>query len=97
MLQHLHRPYQDRATAHTAKSISYLFTENNLPVKAWCAQSPDLNLIKNIWSCMDRKMVTMHFTSAMDLQEKLDKTWLDIPHGLCMKLVKSMPKCVRPC
>ena len=46
---------------------------------------------------MDRKMVTTHNTSVKNLLEKLEKTWLDIPCELCMKLVKLMPKRVRAC
>jgi hypothetical protein len=88
---------QDGAPAHTANSITDWFNENQITVLPWCARSPDLNPIENIWSWMDRKLCKVAISSVEDLKEKLEQLWLTIPRELCMQLIESMPKRVRAC
>jgi transposase len=88
---------QDGAPAHTAHSVRDWFVENNIKVMPWCARSPDLNPIENIWSWMDWKMSKTKFTSVENLKESLQEIWLQVPKETCMKLIESMPKRVRAC
>ena len=67
---------QDGATAHTAHSVSDWFKEQNIQVLPWCARSPDLNPIENLWSYMDAKMVNTKVTSIEHFKEVLHKEWL---------------------
>ena len=43
---------QDGASAHTAHSVRDWLAEQDINVLPWCARSPDLNPIENIWSWM---------------------------------------------
>ena len=88
---------QDGASAHTAKSVQAYFEGKKIRVLPWCARSPDLNPIENIWAWMDRKTLDTKVTSVEHLKEVLAATWESIPRELCMKLVESMSKRVKMC
>lgn len=88
---------QDGASAHTAHSVSDWFKEQNIEVLPWCARSPDLNPIENLWSYMDAKMVNTKVTSIEHLKDVLHKEWLKIPTEYVQKLIESMPKRVLAC
>ncbi len=47
---------QDLAPAHTAKGTKSLFNDHGVTVLDWAANSPDLNLIENLWGFVKRKM-----------------------------------------
>ncbi len=47
---------QDLAPAHTAKSTKSWLNDHGVGVLDWPANSPDLNLIENLWSIVKRKM-----------------------------------------
>ncbi len=47
---------QDVAPAHTAKSTKSWLNDHGVTVLDWPANSPDLNLIENLWDIVKRKM-----------------------------------------
>jgi len=88
---------QDGAPAHTAHSVQDWFSQSNVELLPWCARSPDLNPIENIWAWMDRRMMSQQITSIEHLKEVLHETWLSIPHDLCINLIESMPRRIKEC
>ena len=88
---------QDGAPCHTANSMKDYFENKHIRLLPWCARSPDLSPIENIWSWMDRKMLDVKITSKEHLKHVLTSTWQSIPKELCMKLVESMPRRVKMC
>ena len=81
----------------TAHSVHDWFTESNVELLPWCARSPDLNPIENIFSWMDRQMSKQKISSLDHLREVLHETWLSVPQSLCIKLIESMPWRIREC
>lgn len=88
---------QDGASAHTANTIKLWLNENKVEVLPWCARSPDLNPMENIWSYIDRKLVKLKMESVEQLKEQLEELWRSIPKELPMRLIESMPRRVRAC
>ena len=88
---------QDGAPCHIANSIKEYFETKSMKILPWCARSPDLSPIENVWAWIDMKMVNVKITSSEHLKQVLQSTWQSIPRELCMKLIESMPKRVKMC
>ncbi len=68
---------QDLAPAHTAKGTKSWFSDHDVIVLDWPANSPDLNPIENIWGIVKRKMRdTRH--NADDLKAAIKATWASL-------------------
>uniref|UniRef100_A0A3B1JA95 Tc1-like transposase DDE domain-containing protein n=1 Tax=Astyanax mexicanus TaxID=7994 RepID=A0A3B1JA95_ASTMX len=78
---------QDLAPAHAAKSTKDWFTKKQLEVLAWPANSPDLNVIENLWAIVKRKIRDRKPTTLDQLKQNIATAW-----ETCDKLVKSMPR-----
>uniref|UniRef100_A0A3B1JMZ2 Tc1-like transposase DDE domain-containing protein n=1 Tax=Astyanax mexicanus TaxID=7994 RepID=A0A3B1JMZ2_ASTMX len=72
---------EDLAPAHAAKSTKDWFTKKQLEVLAWPANSPDLNVIENLWP-----------TTLDQLKQNIATAWEAVSAETCDKLVKSMPR-----
>ncbi len=83
---------QDLAPAHTAKGTKSWFNDHGVTVLDWPANSPDLNLIENIWGIVKRKMRDTRPNNADDLKAAIKATWASIPPQQCHKLITSMPR-----
>ncbi|CAF4226750.1 unnamed protein product [Rotaria socialis] len=48
---------QDNARPHTSAKTSKYFKKKHIKLIPWQARSPDLNIIENIWSIVDQKLL----------------------------------------
>lgn len=88
---------QDNASAHTALSVKEWFERQRITVLPWCARSPDLNPIENLWSYIDHRLLNYKVTSIEHLKQVLNDEWLKVPIEMVKKMTESMPKRVAAC
>ena len=48
---------QDLAPRHCSKKVKKYFIDNNIMVLDWPGNSPDLNLIENLWALIKRRLL----------------------------------------
>ena len=63
-------------------------------VLPWPAQSPDLNSIEHPWDHLKRQLAgyPTQPSGILELWERVQKEWNDIPPQVCQKLIESMPR-----
>lgn len=61
------------------------------------AQSPDLNIMEDLWSYLDRKVKAANITTIPALKRKLTFEWNNMPWSYIRKSVKSMPHRLAQC
>ena len=96
---HVTQFLQDGAPCHKAKRVTVLLASQDFTVMDWPGNSPDLNLIENLWSIMKRKLKSDHtITSLPMLHSALKRMWVsNLEPSLFKKLARSMPKWLRDC
>ena len=69
---------------HTARA-----TKKHLKVLEWPSQSPDLNLIENLWSELKVRIAQRQPRNLKDLEKVCMEEWAKIPAAVCANLVKN--------
>ena len=87
----------DGATCHSAHSTEVFLANNNVQVlEDWPSNSPDLNLVENLWGYMEHKLKNRVCTTNDDLWHQIQSVWENIPMSLIKTLYDSMSKSLRP-
>lgn len=82
---------QDGAPIHTSQETRKWFDENNVELLECAAQSPDLNIIENLWSSIKRKMGNYVATSREYLISRIQSATAMITKEEIMTLFLSIP------
>jgi hypothetical protein len=85
---------QDNAPCHTSKMTKDAFSEIELEVLDWPAQSPDLNPIEHFWGYVARELKsnTRILQSKEELWDEIQKILTNVNQELCRKLIGTMPR-----
>lgn len=89
---------QDGARAHTAfHSMKYL-ADRKIEAPQWPPRSPDLNVIENLWSLVERQLAGKRGEDERSLEKVVLEAWNAIPtstiNGLVLGFSDRLVKCV---
>ena len=85
---------QDNDPKHASNYATQWFSDNNIQVLGWPAQSPDLNPIEYLWDhlkCQLQKYDTPP-KGVHELWERVVEEWNAISPEVCQNLIESMPR-----
>ncbi|GFU94223.1 transposable element Tc1 transposase [Trichonephila clavipes] len=83
---------QDNYPKHTAKIVKLYLLYHCKKELHILPQSPDLNVLENLWSQLKKSVHKHTITSKEDLKNVLKEEWTKITVETTKKLVESMPK-----
>lgn len=83
---------QDNDPKHTAGSTREWLLYNAPRRLMTPPQSPDMNVIENLWSFVDVRVRKHKISNAKDLDQALRAAWAEITPELTRTLVESMPR-----
>ena len=84
---------QDNAPCHkSALTFSYLDQIKVYLLSDWPPQSPDLNIIKNLWETLKRQVSARYPRNSSKLQGFAREEWENIPNEVIHKLYALIPK-----
>ena len=84
----------DNAPVHRARIVQEFIARNRIKNMSWPAQSPDLNIIENVWLYIKRKLQQrMHrINTENDLYAQTLNIWQDITQNYVRNLYQSIPR-----
>ena len=86
----------DSGPTHAAKKVKDWLRGNEVQVLNWPGNSPDLNLIENLWMLLKRKVRQHNPKSPQELMYFIKRTWCnEISADVYQKLMSSMPNRLR--
>ena len=89
---------QDNARPHKAKkTMENLAQLLNNRIIEHPPQSPDLNIMEDLWSYLDRKVKGAKIKNIQGLKYKLTSLWEKMPWSVIRNSVKSMPRRLAEC
>jgi hypothetical protein len=93
-----HRPWvfqADNDPKHTSKLAQQWINDNvpaQIPKCDWPANSPDLNIIENLWACLQQKVYSREPRTLDGLHRIILEEWNAYPIENLRTLVESMPR-----
>lgn len=86
---HYFQLMQDNAPPHV-KAAPLIEKKGLFILPNWPPSSPDLNPIEHVWHELKRRVRNDNTITLLDLKEKVEKHWYEIPQDFFRRLVDSM-------
>lgn len=83
---------QDGDSKHTSKLLKNWFTSKKIKVMDWPPQSPDMNVIEQLWSIIKPKISLHNPKNVNELDNAIKIEWEQLDTTFTNSLVESMPK-----
>lgn len=83
---------EDNAPIHKSRMIKKFLKDIGQNVIQWPPQSPDLNIIENLWHYLKLHIPERLGKSKQEAWEDIKDTWSQIPSDYVMKLFESIPR-----
>ena len=83
---------RDNDSKHTSKVVAKWLKDNKVKVLEWPSQSPDLNLIENVWAALKKCVRARRPRNLTQLNPLCQEEWANIDPNNCGKLVEGYPK-----
>ena len=76
-----------------AQSTQKWLADNDISLLKWCAMSPDLNPMENLWAILSRRVYAngKQYNTVVDLKDSIKKEWDAINDDTLVDLINSMP------
>ena len=81
----------DNAPSHRYGRVLVWFEKKNVKKLDWPPQSPDMNIIENVWNEIKFKIRGETFDNKEQLWKRLKKEWKSISEELIFNLYESIP------
>lgn len=81
---------QDNAPSHTSFKMCEFFSNNNIEVMFWPANSPDLNPIENVWALLKKKVGKIYVSNKKELIDTILMQAKNIKIKTINKIINSM-------
>ena len=89
---HRYRFQQDGAPCHRSRQTMQFLEEKMIrQLENWPAQSPDINIIENVWKILKENVKKHHCNNLNELWRVIQLEWERIPVDLIKKTYDSLP------
>ena len=85
--------FQDNnAPVHGARTVAEYKLKNKIKTLTWPAQSPDLNIIENVWQRLKRELKNNANNSVAEVKHAIRGIWENLPVNYIISLYSTIPR-----